>query len=436
LNIAEIIARKRNKDVLTEAEISYFVQALASGQANDAQVGAFAMAVLLNGMQTDEQVAFTYAMRDSGQVLSWDLPGPVLDKHSTGGVGDCTSLILAPALAVCGAYVPMISGRGLGHTGGTLDKLDAIPGFQTALTIDQMQTLTADIGCAMIGATAEIAPADKRLYGVRDVTGTVPSIDLITASILSKKLAAGLDGLVLDVKCGSGAFMENTKDAVSLAQSLVSTANAAGCKTTALITDMNEPLASCAGNAIEVARVLDCLTMADVDSRLYDVSVALGGALLNASGLVRTTSEGDEKLRDAIQSGKAAEKFGQMVAAQGGPADLIERYREILPKAPVTLPVFGLSNGFVNEIDTTELGMTVVGLGGGRAQLGDTLDLSVGLVDLAGIGMLIDEETPIAVVHAASADAAQIAAGKVRNAYQIAPTPIAENPLIIETVTG
>jgi thymidine phosphorylase len=436
LNIAEIIARKRNKDVLTEAEISYFVQALTSGQANDAQVGAFAMAVLLNGMQTDERVAFTYAMRDSGQVLSWDLSGPVLDKHSTGGVGDCTSLILAPALAVCGAYVPMISGRGLGHTGGTLDKLDSIPGFQTALTIDQMQTLTAEIGCAMIAATAEIAPADKRLYGVRDVTGTVPSIDLITASILSKKLAAGLDGLVLDVKCGSGAFMENTEDAVSLAESLVSTANAAGCKTTALITDMNEPLASCAGNAIEVARALDCLTMADVDSRLYDVSVALGGALLSASGLARTAAEGGEKIRDAIQSGKAAEKFGQMVAAQGGPSDLIERYREILPAAPVTLPVFGLSSGFVNAIDTTEVGMAVVGLGGGRTQLGDTLDLSVGLVDLAGIGMLIDEETPIAVVHAASADAAQIAADKVRNAYQIAPTPVAENPLIIETVTG
>ncbi|MEM7614863.1 MAG: thymidine phosphorylase, partial [Pseudomonadota bacterium] len=256
---AELIAKKRDGKRLTTAELEFLVMGITNDTLSEGQVAALAMAVYFKGMQVEERVAFTRAMRDSGTVLTWDLPGPVLDKHSTGGVGDNTSLMLAPALAACGAYVPMISGRGLGHTGGTLDKFDSIPGYQTQPDLETLRRVTAEVGCAIIGQTPDVAPADKRLYAVRDVTATVESIDLITASILSKKLAAGLEALVLDVKTGSGAFMSKTKDAKALAGALVDVANGAGCKTTALITDMNEPLASVAGNALEVANAIEFL---------------------------------------------------------------------------------------------------------------------------------------------------------------------------------
>jgi len=369
----EIIAKKRDGQALTSTEISAFVTGLTDGSIGDAQAGAFAMAVLLKGMQSDERVALTQAMRDSGDVLSWDLPGPVVDKHSTGGVGDNVSLILAPALAVCGAYVPMISGRGLGHTGGTLDKFDAIPGYQSNPDNETLKRVTREVGCAIIGQTADIAPADKRLYGIRDVTATVESIDLICASILSKKLAAGLEALVLDVKVGSGAFMSDQNDATELASTLSDIANGAGCKTTALITDMNEPLATAAGNALEVANAVRLLRGDEIDTRLWDVVTALGGALLAASGIADNNTS-TERIADALQSGQAAEVFGKMVSALGGPSDFIQKYESHLDHAPIIREVLPQSTGFVSSIDTRALGMAVVELGGGRRNASDQID--------------------------------------------------------------
>ena len=275
-------------------------------------------------MSLEERVALTEAMRDSGQVMRWDLPGPVVDKHSTGGVGDNVSLMLAPALAACGVYVPMISGRGLGHTGGTLDKFDSIPGYTTQPDADLFRKVVSDVGCAIIGQTDDLAPADKKLYAIRDVTGTVESVDLITASILSKKLASGLDALILDVKCGNGAFMATPEDADELARSLVQVANGAGCRTSALLTDMNEPLASAAGNAVEMANACAFLTGHEVDPRLWDVTVALGGEALALAGVTPDAEIGRLKISESIETGAAAEKFGRMVAELGGPADFMD----------------------------------------------------------------------------------------------------------------
>ncbi|MDF1728897.1 MAG: thymidine phosphorylase, partial [Sulfitobacter sp.] len=276
----QILAKLRHAQALTAEELRWMAQGLASGAVSDAQAGAFAMGICRNGMATEGRVALTLAMRDSGRVLDWGLPGPVLDKHSTGGVGDCVSLVLAPALAACGAYVPMISGRGLGHTGGTLDKLEAIPGLDTQVEEARLRAIVKATGCAIVGATGDIAPADRRLYAVRDVTATVDQLDLITASILSKKLAAGLQGLVLDVKLGSGAFMKNPADAQALAEALTRTANEAGCPTTALISDMTQPLAPALGNGLEVAEVMRVLE-GGVQGPLLDLSAALGGLLLS-----------------------------------------------------------------------------------------------------------------------------------------------------------
>src|SRR5690606_15628294 len=265
MDARQIIAGVRDRKGLPAEAATWFASGLASGAVTDAQAGAFAMAVLLNRLDDTERVAWTLAMRDSGSVLDWNLPGPVVDKHSTGGIGDSTSILLAPALAACGAYVPMISGRGLGHTGGTLDKLEAIPGYRTDVTVEELRRLVRDVGCAIVGATADVAPADRRLYAIRDVTGTVESIDLITASILSKMVAAGLESLILDVKVDSGAFMKTIEDARALAHALVDTANGAGCRTAALITDMDQPLASTAGNALEVIEAMETMTGAAVN---------------------------------------------------------------------------------------------------------------------------------------------------------------------------
>ena len=431
-----IIAAKRDGRALDAAQLDWFAQGLADGRVSDAQAAAFAMAVLLNGMTGAERAALTRAMRDTGDVLAWDLPGPVLDKHSTGGVGDGVSLVLAPALAVCGAYVPMISGRGLGHTGGTLDKLEAIPGYRTDLDEARLRRVVAETGCAITGATGEIAPADRRLYAVRDVSGTVESLDLITASILSKKLAAGLDALVLDVKCGSGAFMKDAATAHALAESLVSGADAAGCRAAALVTDMNEPLARSAGNALEVANAVALLRGEEVDARLWDVTVALGGEALALGGLATDPAEGAHRLAEALQSGRAAERFGAMVAAQGGPADFVENSRRHLPRAPVVEEVTQPGRGFVSEIDTAALGRAVVALGGGRRVQGDPIDPAVGLDDLAGLGALVDPQTPLALVHGADPDAVAAAADAVRAAYSISDGPPDPAPLIRERVRG
>lgn len=429
-----IIVALRDGRQPTAAQLQWFANGLASGAVSDAQAGAFAMAVLLKGLNESGRVALTRAMRDSGHVLQWDMPGPVLDKHSTGGIGDCVSLLLAPALAACGAYVPMISGRGLGHTGGTLDKLESIPGFRTGLSEEQLRRQIKDIGCAIVSASAEIAPADRRLYAIRDVTGTVESIDLITASILSKKLAAGLEALVLDVKCGSGAFMKSPEDAETLARALVSAAQGAGCMTAALITDMSQPLATAAGNALEVIEVMETLTGTSVNSALWDITMALGGEALALGGIAADPADGAGRIQQALESGAAAECFGRMIAAQGGPADFVERWTDRLPAATVIREVPSLGAGFVKAIDGQALGLAVVALGGGRQREAEKLNLSVGLSDLAGIGEEIGAGDPLCMVHAATEAQADVAVRAVQNAYVMSTHSPADPALIIKRI--
>ncbi len=430
----EIIRKKRDGEVLDAADLQFLMRGLVDGKISNAQAAAFAMSVYFNGMEIDERVALTVAMRDTGDVLSWDLDGPVVDKHSTGGVGDNVSLMLAPALAACGVYVPMISGRGLGHTGGTLDKFDSIPGYQTQPDVDLLRKVTSEVGCAIIGQTGDIAPADKILYGIRDVTATVESVDLITASILSKKLAAGLDALVLDVKCGNGAFMATPDDARELAESLVKVANGAGCKTSAIMTDMNEPLASAAGNAVEMRNAVDFLTGTHIDNRLWDVTADLGAELLVLAGVVPNVGQGRERIGDAFSSGAAAEKFGAMVSGLGGPADFVENMLKYLPAAPVVREVFAKEDGFVRAIQTREIGMAVIELGGGRRVSSDTIDHSVGFSDLAGLGRMVDREEPIGVVHALNEDQADAAAAALQDAITIGDTVPMNRPLIREHI--
>ncbi|MGB3178734.1 MAG: thymidine phosphorylase, partial [Albidovulum sp.] len=374
------------------------------------------------------------AMRDSGQVLEWSLPGPVIDKHSTGGIGDCTSLLLAPALAACGAYVPMISGRGLGHTGGTLDKLEAIPGFRCDVPVDDLHRIVSDVGCAIVSASGDIAPADRRLYAIRDVTGTVESIDLITASILSKKLAAGLEALVLDVKVGSGAFMKTMADAEALAAALVETANGLGCKTAALITDMSQPLAASAGNALEVLEVMETLTGGEVNQALWDLTVALGGAALALGGLAEDGADGADQIDEALSSGRAAEVFGRMIAAQGGPADFVEHFPDRLPAAPVVRDVRAETDGYLAAIDGEALGQAVVHLGGGRLKGGDRINPSVGLSELMPLGEPVGRGEVIARVHASSEVDAARALMAVTAAISISAAPVDLPPLIHKRV--
>ncbi|MEX0346300.1 MAG: thymidine phosphorylase [Rhizobiaceae bacterium] len=416
----EIIRQKREGGQLSSEEIAAFVSGVTGGQVTDAQVSALAMAVFFNGMSREEAVALTLAMRDSGDVLNWDeMPGPVVDKHSTGGVGDNVSLMLAPILAACDVFVPMISGRGLGHTGGTLDKLEAIPGYQVQPDNETFRRTVREVGCAIIGQTANLAPADKRIYSIRDVTATVESIPLITASILSKKLAAGLQALVLDVKAGNGAFMAKPRDAAKLAKTLVEVANGAGLPTSALITGMNEPLASAAGNAVEVANAVDFLTGTKRDRRLELVTMALCAELLHLCGKAGSNREATAMALDALESGRAAESFGRMVVALGGPPDFVENYGSHLPSAPVTRVVTATDNGFVSGVATREIGLAVVSLGGGRTRPQDPVDHAVGLANLLPLGAAVRRGDPLGLVHAKSASDAKAAEFAVRNAFTL-----------------
>jgi thymidine phosphorylase len=418
----EIIRGKRDGAELSRAEIAAFVKGLADGSFTEGQVAALAMAMFLNGMKRGETVALTLAMRDSGDVLDWsDLPGPVTDKHSTGGVGDNVSLMLAPIVAACGAYVPMISGRGLGHTGGTLDKMDSIPGYATQPDNALFRKAVRDAGCAIIGQTAHLAPADKRFYAIRDVTGTVESIPLITASILSKKLAAGLGSLVLDVKSGNGAFMATARGAGKLARSLVEVANGAGLPTTALITDMNEPLASAAGNAVEVANAVEFLT-GKRDPRLESVTLSLAAEMLMSAGVATSIREASSLSHNALESGKAAEVFGRMVTALGGPVDFVENYENHLPKAQVELAVKADRSGYVTAVETRDIGIAVVSLGGGRTDPGAAIDHTVGITRLLPIGSEVAMGDALALVHARSQAQAEEAARAVLAAYAVGET--------------
>mgnify|MGYP006079786679 FL=1 len=419
----EIIRRKRDGETLSTDELRFFVEGLNAGSITEGQIAAFAMAVFFQGTTMNERVALTLAMRDSGEVMNWKsltLDGPVIDKHSTGGVGDLVSLLLGPLLAACGGYVPMISGRGLGHTGGTLDKLESIPGYNTAPDNVHFLRAVREAGVAIIGQTSQLAPADARLYSIRDVTATVESIGLITASILSKKLAAGLDSLVMDVKVGDGAFMPSYQSSKELAQSIADVATGAGTPTTALLTDMNQCLANSAGNAVEIREAVEFLTTSHRNQRLETVTLALGAEVLQTSGLTASPEEAQEKLRRALDTGKAAEVFGKMVCALGGPSDFVERIETHLPSAPITRPVLAPSTGVVGSIDTRSLGMTVVRLGGGRTSPEQPIDHAVGLTEVVGLGAEVTHNQHLAIVHARTADDAERAAAKVEASFGIA----------------
>lgn len=433
----EIIRKKRNGDALSKEEIQFFVKGITDGSVSEGQIAALGMAVYFNDMTMDERIALTTSMRDSGTVLNWDslgLNGPVIDKHSTGGVGDVISLMLGPMAAACGGYVPMISGRGLGHTGGTLDKFDAIPGYQTEPSSELFRKVVKEAGVAIIGQTGDLVPADKRFYSIRDNTATVESISLITASILSKKLAAGLDALAMDVKVGSGAFMPTYEASLELARSITAVANGAGTKTTALLTDMNQVLASCAGNALEVKEAVDFLTGKYRNPRLYEVTMGLCAEMLVLGGLAANDAEARAKLNAVLDNGRAAEIFGKMVSGLGGPADFVESYDKYLPQAAIVRPVYAEREGFAYSMVTRELGLAVVTLGGGRRKPGDALDYSVGLSNVCALGQTIDKATPLAVIHAQSEDAFEEAARAVRSAIEIADKQPEKTPEIYQYV--
>ncbi|WP_306026248.1 thymidine phosphorylase [Oceaniradius stylonematis] len=432
----EIIRIKRDGGALSQARIAEFIAGVTDGSVTDAQISALAMAVFFNGMDRDETVALTLAMRDSGDVLDWsDIDRPVCDKHSTGGVGDNVSLMLAPIAAACGLAVPMISGRGLGHTGGTLDKMESIPGYNVAPDNTLFRTITRDIGCAIIGQTGDLAPADKRIYGVRDVTATVENLSLITASILSKKLAAGLGALVLDVKFGNGAFIDDIAETRALAESLVQVANGAGTRTAAILTDMNEPLASAAGNAVEVANAVRFLTGDDRDPRLETVVLTLVGEMLVQSDLETDRDAAIATARAALDDGRATELFGRMVHGLGGPADFVEKFRDHLPVAPLIEDVPAPSGGFVSGVQTRALGVAVVEMGGGRRRREDEIDHAVGLDRIVPVGTSIQKGDPVVRIHARDAASLERARQAVLSAVSIAEAAPATRPVIAETIT-
>ncbi len=433
--VAELIRRKRDGEELSEAEIQELVAGIVDGTVTDAQVGALAMAIVWRDMTAAERVALTGAMTRSGDVLEWsdaDLPGPVLDKHSTGGVGDKVSLLLAPIVAACGAAVPMISGRGLGHTGGTLDKLEAIPGYEVAVELDRLRAVVARVGCAIVGQTARLAPADRRLYAIRDATGTVESLPLIVGSILSKKLAAGLDALVMDVKVGSGAMFRDLEHARELSDALIEVAAGNGLRTRALLTDMNQVLGRSAGNAVEVREAIDHLTGAANDERLRETTLALSGELLVLGGLAPESGSARAAAQRVLDSGAAAERFGAMVAALGGPSGLLEDPDRHLPAAAVVQEVEPPEAGIVTAVDGRAVGVAIIGLGGGRARETDPIDHSVGLTEVAGLGERVGPgERPLAAVHARDEESFASAARALRSAYVLGDaTPEVRNPIL------
>ena len=436
--VPDLIRIKRDGGELDEERIRSLVTGIADGSVSDAQVGALAMAIVLNGMTAEERIALTGAMRDSGDVLDWSdarLPGPALDKHSTGGVGDKVSLLLAPIVAACGGAVPMISGRGLGHTGGTLDKLESIPGYDTTPEPDEFRRAVASAGAAIVGQTARLAPADRRLYAIRDATGTVESIPLIVASILSKKLAAGLDALVMDVKVGSGAFLPDREGAEELARAIVEVATGNGLPTAALLTDMDRVLGRTAGNAVEVRETIDHLTGAAMDERLREVTLSLSAELLTLGGVQPDARSARAAAEKALAGGAAAERFVAMVTELGGPSDILEAPDTHLPKATVTVAAEPAEAGTVGAVDVRAVGLAVVALGGGRTRESDPVDHSVGLTDVAAPGEEVAPGgRPLAVVHAADEDAAQRAADALRAAFVLGEDAPKAAPPVLETI--
>tara|TARA_Y100000589_G_scaffold326426_1_gene366168 strand:+ start:274 stop:1590 length:1317 start_codon:yes stop_codon:yes gene_type:complete len=433
-NTRAILVKLRNKRSPSHDELAWFAKGLADGMVTDAQAGAFAMAVALNGLGSQQaRTDWTLAMRDSGKTLSWEVGSPVLDKHSTGGIGDCVSIILVPLLASLGVCVPMISGRGLGHTGGTLDKLESIPGVKVMQSEERLVEIIENCGCIIAGASEDIAPADKRLYAVRDVTSTVDSLDLITASILSKKLASSLDGLVLDIKCGSGAFMTDLNQATELAQVLVKTANEAGCPTTALITDMNQPLAPAMGNALEIAEAMRVLAGNTV-GRLRSITVSLGAEILKAQKIFKNISQATTELEKTISSGIALEKFSEMIALMGGPINFGQDFSRYLPEATAVIEVCAPEDGYLAEWDGQALGNIVVKLGGGRLIETDQVDHAVGFSDIASLGTKLSKGAPILKIHAARIDHAEEAKRQVLTAFKLSDSVPKETDLVLKRI--
>ncbi|HAU8250827.1 TPA: thymidine phosphorylase [Vibrio vulnificus] len=426
----EIIRKKRDGEALTADEINFFIQGVANNTVSEGQIAAFAMTIFFNEMTMPERIALTCAMRDSGMVIDWshmNFGGPIVDKHSTGGVGDVTSLMLGPMVAACGGFVPMISGRGLGHTGGTLDKLEAIPGYNITPSNDVFGQVTKGAGVAIIGQTGDLAPADKRVYATRDITATVDNISLITASILSKKLAAGLESLVMDVKVGSGAFMPTYEASEELAKSIVAVANGAGTKTTAILTDMNQVLASSAGNAVEVREAVRFLKGEYRNPRLLEVTMASCAEMLVLGKLAENTEDARAKLMEVLDNGKAAECFGKMVAGLGGPVDFMDNYDNYLDKAEIIKPVYAKETGVVSAMDTRAIGMAVVAMGGGRRVATDSIDYAVGFDQFIRLGEIASSEKPLAMIHARNEAQWQEAANALQAAIKVGgeytPTP-------------
>lgn len=431
-----IIRKKRDKQPLLESEIQAFVNGLTDGSFTDAQASSMAMAIFLNGMSTDETVALTTAMKNSGTVLDWQgaVDGPVVDKHSTGGVGDKVTIMLAPLVAACGGYVPSITGRGLGHTGGTVDKLESVKGLNMQPDLNQLKTLVSELGTAIISQTNELAPADRRLYALRDVTSTVESIPLITASILSKKLAEGLDALVMDVKVGSGAMMNNIDDARKLARSIVDVGNGAGMKTEALITDMNQVLGTTAGNALEIIETLDYLSGKQREARLHEVVMALGGQMLLVTGLAKDEADAQKQLQAALDSGRAAKIFAEMVVKMGGPADLFEYPEKYLAKAKSILPIKAPKSGYLSQMDVRAVGMMIVGIGGGRVDHHCAVNPAVGLSDVLPLGSYVEQGQPLAMLHIDDESMIEDACEQFINAIEIADSQPQVSPVVIELI--
>ena len=436
----EVISNKRNGGNLSTPEINYLIDGMMDGSVTESQISAFAMAVFFKGMSRAECVALTSSLQHSGVTLNWsnfDLKGPVVDKHSTGGVGDKVSLMLAPMLAACGAHVPMISGRGLGHTGGTLDKMDSIPGYSTSPSISKFQNVVSQIGCAIVGQTESLAPADKRLYGIRDVTATVESIPLITASILSKKLSAGLDALIMDVKTGAGAFAADFAMAKALAINIKQVGEGLGLPISALITDMSQVLGLTAGNALEVKETVDYLSGVHRDPRLHQVTLDLCAQLLILSGIETDIDSARKKLNQSLDSGLAAEYFERMIVALGGPNDFISQCDKHLKTAPVIVPVYAKVPDVrtISHINGRELGNAVVELGGGRRRPQDLIDHSVGLSEIKGIGEQVDNNEPLLMLHAKSNEDAERAINRIYSAFEYTDSKVESPQAIIETIS-
>ena len=433
----EIIRRKRDGLVLSQDEIQSFVDGLSSGAFTDAQVGAMAMSIYQQGMSVEETVCLTNAMKNSGDVLSWpELDGPIVDKHSTGGVGDKVSFMLSAIVAACGGYVPMISGPGLGHTGGTTDKLESIAGFNVRPSLSEFRELVSENGVAIISQTKNLAPADKRLYGIRDITATVDSIALITASILSKKLSAGLDALVMDIKVGNGAMMTDIHQANALAQSIVNVATGAGVKTQAIITDMNQVLGNSAGNALEIIETVDYLTGKYREPRLHKITLALASAMLINAHLADNESSALAKIEQVLNSGKAAQVFAKMVAAMGGPLDLLEQPWRSLTKANVTQDIIATKMGIITGMQTRDIGMAVVGLGGGRLASDQQIDHSVGFDKIMPVGLKVKAGDVVARVHASDSQSAERAAKAYLSALRLEDKAPQLTPVIYHSVTA